>query len=133
MTNPVTAWHDANMRAIAPAVQATGQRIRADVRPRIDSRTAASGKAQKANTPATSAAKRRRVGRDIPLNAQGILSDPDRYTLSPSDGGLTCTISPPTERRNQIPHLRAKGYEVFEMPAEAKVWLEEELAARLPK
>lgn len=133
MTNPVTAWLDANLRAIGPAVQATGQRIRADVRPRIDSRTAPSGKAQKVNTPATAASKRRRVGHDIPLKDSGILSDPDRYTVAASDGGMTCTISPPTERRNTITHLRTKGYEVFEIPADAKVWLEEELTARLPK
>lgn len=133
MTNPVTTWLEANMRAIAPAIQATGQRIRADVRPRIDSRTAPSGKAQRANTPATSAAKRKRVGHDIPLKDTGILSDPDRYTVAASDGGHTCTISPPTERRNVITHLRAKGYEVLEIPAEAKAWLEEELTARLPK
>lgn len=133
MPNPVTTWLDANLRAIRESVQAAGARVRADVRPRIDSRTGASGKAQRANTPATAAAKRRRVGHDIPLKDSGILSDPDRYTVTAGDGGYTCTITPPPERRNTITHLREKGYEVFEMPADAKLWLEEELRGRLPK
>lgn len=123
----------ANLQGIRESVQATGARVRADVRPRIDSRTAASGKAQRANTPATAAAKRKRIGHDIPLKDSGILSDPDRYTVTAGDGGYTCTITPPPERRNTITHLREKGYEVFEMPADARLWLEEELRGRLPK
>ena len=133
MTNPVKTWLDRVLGGVAPSIQATGARIKADIRPRIDARKGASGKAQKANQPATAAAKRRQIGHDIPLKDQGILCDPDRYTTTTADGGLTFILTPPPERIDAIIYNRQRGYEVFEVPGEAAGWLDEELKKRLPQ
>jgi hypothetical protein len=133
MSNPVTAWFAHVASGVRDSVAAVADRVRLNQRTMIDARKAPSGKPQKANTPATAKAKQKRLGHDIPLKDQGILSDPDRYRTTIEDGGYTVTIHPPDERQAIIPHLRNKNYEVMEMPADAQKWMDEELKKRVPK
>lgn len=75
--------------------------------------------------------KARRFGHATPLLASGALSDPARYLIHAAPDGWTYILHPPQERAQVIGHLRARGYEVFELPAEAVAWLTEELRGRL--
>lgn len=132
-SNPVTAWINGVFAASRDALRATAERVRADVRPRIQSGRAPSGGPQRPNTSRTSAVKARRYGHATPLLADGVLSDPDRYRVVGGADGWTYIIHPPQERAQVIGYLRDRGYEVFEVPAEAVKWLAEELRGRLPK
>lgn len=132
MTNPVTTFRARVLTSARAAIKATATRVQKDMRPRIDARKTPSGGGQQANSPRYAAVKARKLGHTTPLlGAQGILRDPDSYRVVQADG-WSWIIYPPNERLNVIQWLRQRGYEWFELPAEAPKWLDEELKQRLP-
>lgn len=130
--NPVLAFNARCLTAARAAIKATATRTQRDMRERIDARRTPSGGAQQANSARYAAVKARRLGHSVPLHGrQGILRDPSRYQVKQQDG-WTYIIYPPPERATVIEWLRQRGYEWFEMPADAVKWLHEELKVRLP-
>jgi hypothetical protein len=131
-TNPVYQFQARCLTAARAAVKATAERVRQDMRVRIDARKTPSGSAQQANSPRYAAIKARRFGHTTPLwGEDGILRDPESYRVVQRDG-WTWVLYPPNERINVIQWLRQRGYEWFEIPKDAPKWLDAELKARLP-
>lgn len=131
-SNPVHVFIMRARSAARVALKATAERVRQDVRPRIDAGKTPDGASQKQNARSTALAKAKKSGHTTPLHGkQGHLRAPDRYRLEVKGGGEV-VIYPPPDRANVIQWLRNKGYEWFSIPSEAAKWLDEELKKRLP-
>lgn len=89
------------------------------------------GSPQQPNQESTREQKIRALGHAISgLGREGILSDPDRYTvLRRPDGSYH--VLPPEDRFDAIRGLKDRNYRVHEMPEEAKDILVDGLTRRL--
>jgi hypothetical protein len=93
---------------IKQAAGATAKQVPLDLSRRIYMRMDPDGQQQQANAASTIARKARMYGHDIPLLAEGVLSSPAKYRVSPNPFGWS--IGPPIGRAMAILGLEAKGY-----------------------
>lgn len=118
-------------RAIDGALEETAQAIPKILADQYTQGQAPSGKANRPNEPETVEAKAEQLGHATPLRGRGeVLSDPARYRVQrQSDGNWH--VEPPEEREQAIRALRARGYEVHEVPPAAVDVLKEAIRRRL--
>lgn len=121
-------------KGVTKSLDATAKAARVDVARRIPMRITPQGDAQQSNKQTTQASKQKRLGHDIPLQGdKGLLIKPSKYRIerkSNRDFGER-VIRPPADRERVIGHLRAKGYRLFEISPEIRIFMGDAIQAEI--